>query len=111
MAALASQVNENLLLLITRAGLILVYGSLGVAVMIGRWRGTTMHGHYRMPLFPVAPIAALVVMIYVVYTSWLDPVIGRPSLFTTLGIMLISAAYYTLVLRRRGVWVLRGPEE
>lgn len=111
LAALACLVNENLLLVITGAGLVLVYGSLCVAVMIGRWRGSTAHGYYRMPLFPLAPIAALVVMIYVVYTDWLDPVIGRPSLFTTLGIMLVSAAYYALVLRRRGVWVLRGPED
>jgi amino acid transporter len=111
LAALACLVSENLLLVITGAGLILVYSSLCVAVIIGRWRGATAHGYYRMPLFPLAPVAALVVMLYVVYTSWLDPVIGRPSLFTTLGIMILSAAYYTLVLRRRGVWVLRGPED
>jgi amino acid transporter len=110
-AALACLVNENLLLVITGAGLVLVYSSLCLAVMIGRWRGTTAHGYYRMPLFPVAPLAALLVMMYVVYTSWLDPVTGRPSLFATLGIMLVSAAYYALVLRRRGVWVLRGPED
>jgi hypothetical protein len=50
-------------------------------------------------------------MVYVVCTSWLDPVIGRPSLFATLGIMILSALYYALVLRRRGVWKLRGPED
>jgi amino acid transporter len=111
LAALACLVSESLLLVITGAGLVLVYSSLCVAAIIGRWRGATAHGYYRMPLFPLAPVTALVLMLYVVYTSWLDPIIGRPSLFTTLGIMILAAAYYTLVLRRRGVWVLRGPED
>ena len=57
---LACLVNENLLVVNDGAGLILVYGSLCVAVMIGRWRGTTAHGYHRMPSFPLAPIASLV---------------------------------------------------
>jgi hypothetical protein len=50
-------------------------------------------------------------MFYVVYTSWLDPVIGRPSVLATMGIVVACALYYVLVLRRRGVWILRGPED
>ncbi len=111
LTALACLVPDNLLLLLTGTGLILVYSVLCLAALIGRWRGATAHGHYRMPLFPWAPIAALVVMVYVVCTSWLDPVIGRPSLFATLGIVILSALYYALVLRRRGVWRLRGPQD
>jgi hypothetical protein len=64
-----------------------------------------------MPLFPIPPVAALIMMGYVVYTSWLDTAVGRPSLFTTLAIAILAAAYYWLVLRRRGTWVLRGPED
>jgi amino acid transporter len=111
LAALACLMNENLLLVVTGTGLILVYASLCLAAIVGRYRGTTAHTQYRMPLFPLPPIAALLMMGFVVYTSWLDPVIGRPSLFATFGIVILSAAYYSFVLRRRGVWVLRGPED
>lgn len=111
LAALACMVNENVLFVVTGTGLILIYGALCIAVIKGRLKGSTAHGEYRMPLFPLAPVIAMVVMLYVIYTNWLDPVIGRPSLFTTLGICAVSIAYYLLVLRRRGAWVLRGPED
>lgn len=111
LAALACLINETVLFVVTGTGLILVYGGLCLAVMIGRFNKSTAHGHYRMPLFPAAPVIALLVMLYVIYASWLDPVIGRPSLFTTLGIAVISALYYIFVIRRRGTWVLQGPEE
>ncbi len=111
LTALACLINLNVLLVLTGTGLILVYSALCVAALVGRWRGGTAHGHYRMPWFPLAPIAALAVMVYVVWTSWFDPVIGRPSLFATLGIVIVSACYYALVLRRRGVWKLRGPQD
>jgi len=59
-------------------------------------------------LLPVAPILALVALGYVVYENALDPVVGRPSLYVTVGIGVVSAAYYLLVLRRRGTWELHG---
>lgn len=111
LAALACLVNENVLFVVTGTGIIVVYAALCLAVLVGRRRGTIAHGHYRMPFFPLAPIAALLMMVYVVYTNWLDPVIGRPSLITTVAIIILSAGYYALVLRRRGVWVLEGPKE
>ncbi len=64
-----------------------------------------------MPLYPLPPILAAASLIYVGYTSFLDPTIGRPSLGATLVVMLVSAAYYAVVLRRRGTWVLRGPAD
>jgi amino acid transporter len=111
LTALACLMSLNFLLLLTGTGLILVYSSLCLAALVGRWRGGTAHGHYRMPWFPLAPLAALVVMVYVVWTSWLDPAMGRPSLFATLGIVIVSVCYYALVLRGRGVWKLRGPQD
>src|SRR5580698_1330222 len=111
LAALACLVPDGVLLLLTGSGLILVYSALCVAALVGRWRSGTAHGHYRMPWFPLPPIAALVVMVYVVWTSWLDPAMGRPSLFVTLGLVVISALYYAFVLRPRGVWKLEGPED
>lgn len=111
LAILACLINENILFVVTGTGLIVVYGGLCLAVIIGRFNKTTSHGQYRMPLFPIAPIVALLVMLYVIYASWLDPVIGRPSLFTTLGICIISVLYYVFVVRRRGMWVLQGPDK
>jgi amino acid transporter len=111
LAALACLVNENVLFVITGTGIIVVYASLCVAVIVGRHRGTLSHGHYRMPFFPLAPITALLMMVYVIYTNWQDPVIGRPSLITTAAIVIISAAYYAFILRRRGAWVLQGPQD
>jgi hypothetical protein len=64
-----------------------------------------------MPSFPLAPIAALLMMCLVAYASWLDPEIGRPSLLTTLGLIVASAIYYRLVINRRGAWVLCGPTQ
>jgi amino acid transporter len=110
-SALACSVNQNVLFVVTGTGIILIYALLCVAVLAGRWKGTTAHGHYRMPLFPLAPIIGVIMLIYIAYTNWLDQGIGRPSLFTTLGIVTASSLYYVLVIRRRGRWILRGPDE
>jgi amino acid transporter len=108
-SVLACLVSESVLLLVTGTGIILAMSLLCVAALVGRWRQSTAHGHYRMPSFPMAPVIALLMMCYVVYTSWLDPVVGRPSLLVTLGVMTASALYYLLVIRRGDGWVLRGP--
>jgi amino acid transporter len=109
LAALACLANETVLLVMTGSVVILTYTLMCIAALLGRWQKSTDHGHYRMPSFPLAPIAALLMMCFVVYASWLDPEIGRPSLLTTLGLIVASALYYRLVIRRRGAWVLRGP--
>ena len=111
LAAMACLVNENVLLVVTGTGIIVLCASLCIAVIMGRKSGSTAHGIYKMPLFPAAPVIALLVMIYVIYANWLDPVIGRPSLFTTVGICIVSGLYYVFVVRRRGVWVLHGPSD
>ncbi|MCB5946044.1 APC family permease [Acidocella sp. KAb 2-4] len=104
-------VNETVLFVITGTGLVAIYAAICYAVMLGRKQRTTDHGHYRMPLFPLAPITAILMLFYVIYANWQDPVIGRPSLLTTLGVIIASAVYYLFVLRRKGAWVLRGPED
>ena len=109
LSALACLLNQNILFVVTGTGIILVYALLCAAAIIGRRSGTTAHGHYRMPLFPLAPLVGFVVLAYIVYTNWLDVVIGRPSLLTTLAIAAASSLYYWLAIRRRGGWVLRGP--
>ncbi|GAA2978446.1 APC family permease [Actinokineospora diospyrosa] len=103
--------DKDFLLVVTATSIVAVYGALCLAAINGRRNGSTAHAAYRMPWFPVAPVLALAALLYVVYQNALDPVIGRPSLLITLGIGVVSALYYLLVLRRRGQWVLRGPED
>jgi amino acid transporter len=104
-------VDENLLLVLTGTSLVVVYGVLCVAVIIGRRTGSTAHGSYRMPLFPLPPILGLAALVYVVYAEAVDPMVGRPSLIATAAILVVSGLYYLLRARLQGEWVLRGPAE
>jgi amino acid transporter len=110
LAAVLCFVPLSLLLVITGSAIAVVYGALCVAVIAGRRDGSTARAAYRMPFFPWPPILALIVLVYVLYTNLIDPRTGQPSLVATAVIVLASAGYYQLVLRRRGVWVLREPE-
>jgi hypothetical protein len=62
-----------------------------------------------MPLHPWPSVLGLIGLGYVIYASALDPDVGRPSLWATALVILVSSAYYWLVLRRRGAWVLHQP--
>ena len=110
LACLLCFVSLDLLLVITGTAIVVVYGALCVAVIAGRRTGSTAHAFYHMPFFPWPPVLALLVLAYVVYTNLLDPTTGRPSLIATAAIVAISASYYTIVLKRRGAWVLREPD-
>ncbi|CAL9418208.1 hypothetical protein SUDANB95_01792 [Actinosynnema sp. ALI-1.44] len=103
--------DKDFLLVVTATSIVAVYAALCLAVLAGRRNGTTAHAAYRMPWFPVAPVLALGALAYVVWTNFLDPVVGRPSLAITAGIGVVAALYYALVVRRRGTWVLKGPED
>jgi hypothetical protein len=70
--------------------------------------GSTGHSAYRVRWYPLPPILALVALGYVTYQTARDPVIGRPSLLVTLGILVASAGYYVLRRRHR---MLRGPDD
>ncbi|WP_217370188.1 APC family permease [Nonomuraea antri] len=108
-SAVCCFIDERFLLVVTGTSLVIVYGALCVGAVAGRRNGTTAHAAYRMPWYPVAPVLALLALAYVIYLNALDPVIGRPSLYVTGGIGLLAAAYYLLVLRRRGGWELSEP--
>ena len=103
-------IDQNLLLVTTGMGLVVVYSMLSICVIIGRHKGLTSHGPYKMPLYPLAPVVALGMMGYIIYANLLDPNIGQPSLIATLGMMIISALYYALILRRRKGWSLKMPD-
>jgi len=101
----------QLLLVLTGTGLSLVYAGMCVASIVGRRRGSSRHAAYKVRFFPLAPVVGLVSLGYVFYTSAFDPQIGRPSLIINAAIIAISLGYYAFVLRRKGGWALRGPDE
>jgi amino acid transporter len=111
LASGACFIDIHVLFVLIGTGLVVIYALLCVAVMAARRTRRTAHGYYRMPFYPLPPLAALGMMGYVLYANYLDPDIGRPSLMATAAMIAASAAYYALVLRRRGKWVLRGPED
>ncbi|HEX4249326.1 MAG TPA: APC family permease [Pseudonocardia sp.] len=109
-AAAVCFADENVLLVVTGTALVVVYGVLCVAVLNGRRTGTTAHGSYRMPLFPLPPLLGLVALGYVIYANAADPAFGRPSLIVTAVVLVLSALYYLLRRRLQGDWILRGHE-
>jgi amino acid transporter len=98
------------LVMLTANGLVMIYAGVSIAALAGRLNRTTAHGHYRMPLFPLAPAVALVALAGVAWADMADPEVGRPSLLANLAVMAVFTAYYFLYLRRRGGWVLRGAD-
>jgi amino acid transporter len=99
------------LLVITGTSIAIVYAAICIAAIAGRRSGTSNHAAYRMPLYPFWPVLGLLALAYVFYTSALDPEIGQPSLMINGMIIAASLIYYAVVLRRRGGWTLRDPEE
>jgi amino acid transporter len=98
-----------LLLVLSGAGIAITYLAMAFAALAGRCRGVASHSPYRMPLFPLAPLVTIAALGYVFWTSWFDLETGRPGLIATAAQMLLSAAYYILVVKRRGPWIVRDP--
>ena len=109
LAASLCLLPEYTLTVLTGTTIVVVYGALCVSALVGRRTGRTAHAQYRMPLHPWPSILGLLGLAYVIYASALDPDVGRPSLWATAAVIAVSAAYYWLVLRRRGAWVLHQP--
>ena len=85
------------------------YIGLCVAVIVGRARGSTRGGVYRMPLYPLAPVLALIGMAGVMAVSFADPKEGRPGLLATALVIVVSIAIYVMLRRNRSPWADRGP--
>jgi amino acid transporter len=109
LAAALCFVPLDTLVVLTGTTIVVVYGSLCVSAIVGRRTGRTAHARYKMPLHPWPSVLGLAGLGYVIYASALDPTVGRKSLWATLAVVAVSAAYYWLVLRRRGEWVLHQP--
>ena len=104
-------VPMNTLLLLSGTSLIFVYILLCVAVIAGRRNGSTDHGHYRMPLFPLPAILCLLGIGYVFYQNVLDQDFGRPSLIITVEIMAAAALYFLFFLSHRYDWHFHDPHD
>lgn len=111
LAAALCFVSKYTLTVLTGTTIVVVYGALCVAAIVGRWTGRTAHAQYLMPLHPWPSVLGLLGLAYVVYASAIDPDVGRPSLIATVIVIAASAAYYWLVLRRKGAWVLHQPTD
>ncbi len=99
----------ELLLVLSGTGLVAIYVGIALALIVGRQRGMLDDAPFRGPLYPLAPVLTLVALGYVVWLNWLDIEEGKPGLIMTGMQMLLSAAYYLLVLRRRGAWNVHIP--
>jgi amino acid transporter len=99
------------LLVLTGTGIATIYAAVCVATIAGRRSGASNHAAYRMPLYPLWPVLGLLALAYVFYTSAFDPDVGQPSLLANAAIIALSLVYYTVMLRRKGGWTLRDPEE
>jgi amino acid transporter len=100
----------GLLIMLTGTGLVVIYGGVSAAAIVGRINRTTAVGHYRMPNYPLWPALSLVGVAGVIFADLLDPSVGRPSLIANGVVMALSAAYYFVYLKPRGGWALRGAD-
>src|SRR5262245_11215561 len=110
MATVACLIPTPFLLTLIGTGVVSIYMGLCVAAIVGRRTCATAHSAYRMPWYPVPPLLGVAALLLVLYANSQDKAVGRPSLLALVAIIGLTAAYYALVFRRRGQWVLRGPE-
>ncbi len=106
-----SFVPLDILVTVIAGGTVALYAGLCVAAMVGRRTGATAHAAYRMPLFPLAPILAVIALCGVVWTSLMDAKVGRPGLMANIAVIVASVLWYRLVIRPRGAWAHRSPED
>lgn len=100
----------HMLLVMNGTQIVVMYFLLCLGVLAGRFSGSTAHGHYRMPLYPLAPVFGLLALGYVVWANWIDPDVGRPSLIFNMVLAVPTAGYFLLLGRRRsGGLTMAGP--
>jgi amino acid transporter len=90
------------LLVVSGAGLIVIYAGIAVAALVGRRRGLTGRGSYRMPFFPLPPLVTLAALALILWATWLDTEEGRPALIATVVQIGCAWLYWRFVLAPRG---------
>jgi amino acid transporter len=92
----------SFLLVLSGAGLIVIYAGVALAALVARPRGLTGGAPYRMPLFPLPPLVTLGALAVVLWASWLDAEEGRLALIATAAQIVVALIYYRLRLAPRG---------
>jgi amino acid transporter len=98
-------VPMNLLLTLSGSGVTLIYLSLALACLLHGTRRKSAPG-WRLPLWPGPPLLALVLLLVFAGSSLKDDAL---SFGVSLACAAVAAAYYALILKRRGGWRLAGP--
>jgi amino acid transporter len=103
-------VSFHVLLIVTSASLLITYGLVGLAAIVGRVRGATAGAPYKMRGWPLVPGAMIVATIIVGYESWTAdwvPVVVAAAIFAA------GFPYYFLYLhpRRGDRWTLPAPAD
>jgi amino acid transporter len=101
----------SFLLVLSGAGLIVIYGGVAAASLAARARGLTASAPYKMPLFPLPPVVTLAGLAVILWATWLDEGEGRLALLATLAQILGALAYHRLFLAPRGWKVMLPGEE
>ena len=96
----------SLLLLLSGAGVTLIYAALSLACLLHGPRRRAAAPGWRLPLWPAPPLLALGLLVVFGAVSLGE---GATSFAVSLGCAALAAAYYLLVLRRRRGWRLAGP--
>jgi amino acid transporter len=79
-----------------------------LSVLAGRRLGRTGQTGYRTPWYPLVPIFGVLVTGGLIVATYADRDAGRPSMMILLGVVVIAAIYYQMVLRPRG-WRVHVP--
>jgi amino acid transporter len=99
------------LLIVIASGNVGFYAALCLAAIKGRLTGSTAHAGWRMPLFPLAPVLGLLALGAVVWAAAMEPKRGQAGLIALVVVLAVSALWYWLVLKPKGRWAHRGPDE
>lgn len=91
-------VSLDVLIIATGANVVALYTLVALSALVGRARGLTDRGEYRMPWWPLAPVVVIVMMVYVAYQSLVADWVPMAA---TLGILAAGYLYYALYLYPR----------
>ena len=103
-------VKLNVLVILIGDGTAGLYICMSLAALAGRRSGLTARAAYRMPLFPLLPWLALAGLLAVGVADLFDAD-GRKGVAASVIVVVLSALYYRFVLKPRGAWAHRGPQD
>ena len=109
-AALLCLLPLRVLVMLTGAGVTVIYAGLCVALAVGRRTGSTRGATHRAPLHPWTTGLVLAALLSVLALDAADPGDGRTSLLVTLGLA-AAGAVWGRWRARSGLWRLTSPAD